>query len=346
MMEVDQPKSRPPTKSVGPESSLPPGHPTRNSNKVPAQLLVSKPERVASSTSPRNATQSVPHEDQAPEDVSLLPSVVQQKRVVQKKLPTPKPCLSLADYCWRNVRPSVLEERHASQSMSPSLPDHLELSRATPAGINSLQQNETNYFPLTQQSTQPSLKNEASTPGDAVDEGRHALPNSSRSKPFPSHHHHQQQQQQQPAHKTNIVDVKAARVTLALKVSSESRATDTSMYFPPISPPIVMAMESSRSPGLKSLPSPPGLPLQETTVSQDTRNTALPKSSSRTSPESTPVTSTSSPKGESKPSVATPSTAVPSFAGHSAKPSGTEDRMFKQTALPAPDSLGVPLPYL
>jgi hypothetical protein len=254
------------------------------------------------------------------EDMSLSPNVV------QKKLPAPpKPCISLADYCQLNVRPSASEEQHPSQSMSPSLPD-LELSKANPAGFNSLQPNETNQFQLTQKSAQPNLKTEASTPGNKPDEARHALLNLSRSNPSPS-----QQLQQQPEHKTNRVGFEAAGVTLALNVSSESPPTDTSMYSLPISPSILMAMESSRLPELKSSPSPPGTPLKETTVDQETRNTALPKSSSRTPLESTPVASTSSLKGESKPRVATPSTAVSRFAGHPAKPFGTEDRVSKQT---------------
>ncbi|PLW53052.1 hypothetical protein PCANC_10728 [Puccinia coronata f. sp. avenae] len=114
----------------------------------------------------------------------------------------------------------------------------------------------------------------------------------------PSHPH--QWQQRQLGHKTNTVGVKAAGATLPLNVCSESRPTGTSMYFPPRSPSVLMGMESSsRSPELKSLPSPPA----EDRVSQQA---ASPASDSRgvpppclpsVSPKSKPALPSGPPNG-------------------------------------------------
>ncbi|KNZ58805.1 hypothetical protein VP01_185g7 [Puccinia sorghi] len=325
MEAFDEAERCPQTNTIAVEDRLP----TRSD-----QLPFSRPERA---DSPAVATnRSVPRTE---EDTGISSTIVQQAAPA----PTPKPRLSLADYRRRNVRPSVSEEGHPSQSMSPSLPD-LELARAKPplssACSQSLGQNSVTNSQPSQQGPKK-VHEDAPTPPAAANQARQSSP-----RPITS-------PSQQPEHKTKLEGVEPADVSTTLNVSSESRSTDATMYFPPISPSILMAMESPRSPELKSPPLPPGSPSEETSLVGETNVAAScspwQKSTSRTPLESTPVTSTSSLKGNLKPPIVTTLTTLPPrVAADSAKLSGTEDHpSLGQTAPPAVDSRSVlPLPVV
>ena len=111
MEVVDEAERCPQTSTVAVEDRLP----TRSD-----QLPSSRPERADSPAV--ITTPSVPRTE---EHTGTSSTIVQQAAPAA----APKPRLSLADYRRHNVRLSVSEERHPSQSMSPSLPD-LELSKA------------------------------------------------------------------------------------------------------------------------------------------------------------------------------------------------------------------------
>ncbi|WAR51959.1 hypothetical protein PtB15_1B396 [Puccinia triticina] len=285
-----------------------------------------KTERAGASTSTETAIRSAQTEDNSEEDMDISPIVVQHP-------PPPKPRLSIADYRRRQVRrPSLSEERHQSQSMSPAVPE-LELSRVNPqSSTASPQLFQKVPLPHAQRCQQEST----STLHVAADEARSSPPRSTRLNlsPLPP---------QQSDRKPNVDNVQPADDTV--NAASESRPSATTMYFPPISPSILMGMESPRSPELECSPSPPGSPSEETSSGRGTRAVAscppCQKSPSRTPLESTPVTSTSSLKGDLKPAI-TEQSALPRVAVDSSKLPGTEtpdDRPLGQTASPAPESL-------
>ncbi|KAA1129832.1 hypothetical protein PGTUg99_004307 [Puccinia graminis f. sp. tritici] len=298
-MEVDDVHSCPEMKTLAPDQPLPPR---------PAEHI------------------SVQPEDNGEEDMDISPTVVQHP-------PPPKPRLSLADYRLRKVRrPSVPEEPRPSQSMSPSVTD-VELSRvnrqSSIASPQSLQQIPLQNTQPSQQETENQQSNTSSSSAPVADEARQSPASSSRpnQSPLPS---------QQSEHKPNVDNAELTDTTV--NATTDLCPTDTSMYFPPISPSILMAVESPRSPQMKSSPSPPGSPSEETSVGH-ANHLAASCPPSQHSPSRTLLDFALA--GDLKPRI-TNQPILPRLALSTSKTSDPEtlnDRPPGQTALSAPESI-------
>ncbi|KAI7962443.1 hypothetical protein MJO28_000537 [Puccinia striiformis f. sp. tritici] len=341
-MEVDEAYSSPDSNNASWDGPPPPrvaGRATHDNGNTTDDLPAIKSEHTERAMSIGMTIQTMQPDDMEV-DMEISPIVAQQPAA-------PKPRLSIADYRRRKVaRPSVSEEPHPSQSMSPSLPD-LELSRinqqpsqASPETVQQIPSN-------TAQQNQQEAENlhSATSLDNAADEARHShSPSPCRSDPL-------RLTSQPSEHKPNINNVEVTDVSMTLKAPSDLRLTDTTMYFPPISPSILMAMESPRSPELKYSPSLPGSPSEEKSPGRDT-HVATPcsppdKSPSRTPLETTPVASTSSLKGDSKPSSSNQSSILPRPVVNSVKSQGCEprdDRPLRRKTPPAPKCLSTQSP--